>query len=187
MPLRSAQLWKRSQARFEKRFAADASKLPSRPVYVRWYTGSGAASQNRWETNLPRWEDLTQLQVLGLAATGILGAYFLVEVTAVPLPLRVGLTLAALALLAIWTRGGDTSERGHRYAAVWRPDATMRSAPMLVFEVDPSSFGRTPVGSSHAMLFGRAAPNGALCLVIEGITVRPVSPPVRRLPDAPGR
>jgi hypothetical protein len=180
-------MWRRAQSRFETRFATDASKLASRPVYVRWYTGSGAPTTNRWGTNLPRWQDLTQLQILGLAAGAILTVYWLMEVVAVPLPLRLLVVLAVAAALALWARGGDASDAGHRYVAVWRPDALMRTPPMLVFEVDRASFGRTPSGAGPAMLFGAPAPNGALCIVVEGIAVKPIAPPVRRFPDAPGR
>lgn len=190
--LRPPGRWPRAQQRFRERFRAQPAGLPSRPVHIRWFTsGQRPEVPTGPLANAPRWQDLSQIQILGLAALAILAALWLVAVEAVPLAARVGALVAALVPLALALRGPTVPGRhvpaGRRFVACYRPAAHLRTPPTLVFEVERSAFGGAPSGEGAAMLFGRASPNGTLCVVHEGIAVWPTGVPVRRMPQAPGR
>jgi hypothetical protein len=186
------QFWPRSQQRFRERFETDATTLPSRPVHIRWFTSTGQPPRrDHLLANAPRWQDLSQSQILLIAGIGVLSAAWIMTAQVPSLAIRLALLALVAAVMGLMLAGPSTQSRrvgsGRRFVAVFRPDAEFRSPPTLVVEVDRSAFHSQQRGQGPAMLVGRVAPNAALCLLSDGIAVWPIGPAVRRMPDAPGR
>lgn len=75
------------------------------------------------------------------------------------------------ALFRRWRRGPAGS-----HMALWRSSLSTEAGPDLIFEVRRESLP-SDVGEADAVVLGEYAPNGAMCVVIDGSRITPIYNP----------
>jgi hypothetical protein len=90
---------------------------------------------------------------------------------------------ALVQILTAPSRLGRRASEGPAgtWVAVWPPEAAAGSTPVLVVKVGDESLPAAG-GKGSAVVLGELAPNGALCLVVDGRRIRPIFNPLAPTP-----